>query len=437
MATKPTSEKLIKKFFEHDPLDAAHTLETMDEEEAIAILRNLPAHLAVEAFEFIELRFAAELVMKLPQKQLKQLLVDLEVSRTADLFLRLDEEDKELFIGYLSPTKKRQVQEHLIYPESSAGRIMSPDFLAFYQGIKVKEGIQRLRSLMKKGERIDYVYVVDSENKLVGVLIMRDLLLSNPDTPLGKVMHKQVFSVNAFMDREDVAHQVAQKRFLAVPVVDRESRILGTIKTNELLTHTEEEATEDIQKMFGAGGDERVFSPMSFTISKRLPWLHVNLATAFLAAFVISFFEDIIAKVTLLAVFLPVVAGQGGNSGAQSLAVVMRGLVTKEIQPNLARRVVRKEAVTGLFNGLILGVVTGAVAWLWGGNPYLGLVIGIAMVINMLLAGLAGAAIPLTMKALGLDPAQSSSIILTTITDVVGFLAFLSLAVLFQNHLIV
>jgi len=436
MATKPTSEKLIKKFFEHDPLDAAHTLETMDEEEAIAILRNLPAHLAVEAFQFIELRFAAELVMKFPQKQLKQLLEELEVSRTADLFLRLDEEDKEMFIGYLSPTKKRQVQEHLIYPESSAGRIMSPDFLAFYQGIKVKEGIQRLRSLMKKGERIDYVYVVDSENKLVGVLIMRDLLLSNPDTPLGKVMHKQVFSVNAFMDREDVAHQVAQKRFLAVPVVDREARILGTIKTNELLTHTEEEATEDIQKMFGAGGDERVFSPMSFTISKRLPWLHVNLATAFLAAFVISFFEDIIAKVTLLAVFLPVVAGQGGNSGAQSLAVVMRGLVTKEIQPNLARRVIKKEAVTGLLNGLILGVVTGGVAWLWGGNPYLGLVIGIAMVINMLLAGLAGAAIPLSMKALGLDPAQSSSIILTTITDVVGFLAYLSLAVLFQSHLI-
>lgn len=430
------TNNMIKKFFEHDPLDAAHTLETMEEKEAVSILKGLPIPLAVNAFQFMEPRFGAGLIMHLTEKQVTAILEDLDVSRTAELFLRLEEEEKESFLGMLTPTKKRQVQEHLIYPENSAGRIMSPDFLAFYEGIKVKEAVQRLRSIIQKGERVDYVYVVSSENKLVGVLIMRDLLLSNPDTPLSKIMHKQVFTVNAFMDREEIAHKVAQKPFLAMPVVDRENRILGTIKTNELLTHTEEEATEDIQKMFGAGGDERVFSPLSFTISKRLPWLHVNLATAFLAAFVISFFEDIIAKVTLLAVFLPVVAGQGGNSGAQSLAVVMRGLVTKEIQPSLAMRVIRKESFTGLLNGLILGIVTGLVAWLWEGNAYLGVVIGIAMVVNMVLAGFAGAAIPIGMKAIGLDPAQSSSIVLTTITDVVGFFAFLSLAVLFQSHLL-
>lgn len=436
MSAKFSSSNLIKKFFEHDPLDAAHSLETMEEEEVISILKSLPLHLAVDAFQFMEFRFSSKLIMHLPEKQIKEILEKLEVNRVAELFVRLEEGEKEIFLGHLKSGKKRQIQEHLIYPGDSAGRIMSPDLLAFYQGIKVKEAIQRLRTLIKRGEKIDYVYVIDSDNKLVGVLIMRDLLLANPDTPLVQVMHKKVFSVNAFMDREEVVHQVAQKRFLAVPVVDRESRILGTIKTNELLTHTEEEATEDIQKMFGAGGDERVFSPMSFTISKRLPWLHVNLATAFLAAFVISFFEDIIAKVTLLAVFLPVVAGQGGNSGAQSLAVVMRGLVTHEIQPSLAGRVIRKESVIGLLNGLILGLVTGAVAWMWGGNPYLGVVIGVAMVINMVLAGLSGAAIPLGMKAIGLDPAQSSSIILTTITDVVGFLAFLSLAVVFQDQLL-
>ncbi len=433
---KIPSDNLIKKFFEHDPLDAAHSLETLDEQEVVSILKKLPVHLAVEAFQFMELRFASGLIMELPEKLLKEVLEKIEVSRVAELFLRLDEEEKELFLSFLTRTKKRQIQEHLIYPENSAGRIMSPEFLAFYEGMKVKEAIQRLRSIMQRGERIDYVYVVNSENKLVGVLIMRDLLLTNPDTLLMKIMHKEVFSVNAFMDREEIAHLVAQKRYLAVPVVDREDRILGTIKTNELLTHSEEEATEDIQKMFGAGGDERVFSPVSFTMSKRLPWLHVNLATAFLAAFVISFFEDIIAQVTLLAVFLPVVAGQGGNSGAQSLAVVMRGLVTHEIKPSLASRVIRKESIAGLFNGIILAVVTGLIAWFWGHNPYLGLVIGIAMVINMVLAGLAGAAIPLGMKALGLDPAQSSSIILTTITDIVGFFAFLSLAVLFQSHLV-
>lgn len=436
MAAKIPSENLIKKFFEHDPLDAAHSLETLDEADVISILKKLPVHLSVEAFQFMELRFASGLIMELPEKQIKEILDKIDVSRAAELFLRLEEEEKEVFLSYLAPTRKRQIQEHLIYPENSAGRIMSPEFLAFYEGLKVKEAIHRLRAIMQRGERIDYVYVVDSENKLVGVLIMRDLLLANQETPLVNIMHKEVFSINAFMDREEIAHLVAQKRYLAVPVIDREQRILGTIKTNELLTHSEEEATEDIQKMFGAGGDERVFSPLSFTMSKRLPWLHVNLATAFLAAFVISFFEDIIAQVTMLAVFLPVVAGQGGNSGAQSLAVVMRGLVTHEIKPSLAGRVIRKESIAGLLNGLILGILCGAIAWLWGGNPYFGVVIGIAMVVNMLLAGLAGAAIPLGMKALGLDPAQSSSIILTTITDVVGFFAFLSLAVAFQQHLI-
>lgn len=436
MARRAPSFNLIKRFFEKDPLDAAHSLEVMDEGEALTILKTLPVPLTVDAFQFMELRFAAGLLMKLPPEILGDVLEKIEVSRAADLFLRLPEDQKENFLARLSPHKKKQIQEHLIYPENSAGRIMSPEFLAFYEGIKVKEAVQRLRHLVQRKERVDYVYVVDAENRLVGVLIMRDLLLATPDAELGSVMHRDVFSVNAFMDREELAHLVVQKRFLAVPVVDQDVRILGTIKTNELLSHTEAEATEDIQKMFGAGGDERVFSPLWFTLSRRLPWLHVNLATAFLAAFVISFFEDIIAQVTLLAVFLPVVAGQGGNSGAQSLAVVMRGLVTREIRPRLAWRVILKESVAGALNGAVIGLVTALVAWGWGGNPFLGVVIGLAMVINMICAGLSGAAIPIGMKALGFDPAQSSNIILTTVTDVVGFLSFLGLAVVFRSYLV-
>jgi magnesium transporter len=188
--------------------------------------------------------------------------------------------------------------------------------------------------------------------------------------------------------------------------------------------------------MFGAGGDERVSSTIWFSIKKRLPWLHVNLATAFLAAAVVAAFEGIIAKLTVLAVFLPVVAGQGGNVGAQSLAVVMRGIVMREIRRDKKFRLVLKEGILGAVNGAVIGAVTALIAWMWNGNPYLGLVIGLGMLVNLISAGLSGSSIPLIMKKIGIDPAQSSSIILTTVTDVVGFLAFLLFAVIFQGYLL-
>jgi magnesium transporter len=217
--------------------------------------------------------------------------------------------------------------------------------------------------------------------------------------------------------------------------VDAEGRLLGVVKSDSLLQQAQEEATEDLQRMFGAGGDERPFSPVGFSVRKRLPWLHVNLATAFLAAAVVGLFEGVIARVTVLAVLLPIVAGQGGNAGAQSLAVVMRGLVMREIPPGRVAALLRKETLVGLGNSLVVGVVAAAACWLWQGSPVLGLVIGLAMIGTLVIASFAGAAIPLLMRSLGLDPAQSSNIVLTTVTDVMGFLTFLGLAALFERAL--
>jgi magnesium transporter len=249
-------------------------------------------------------------------------------------------------------------------------------------------------------------------------------------------MRQDLFTLHCFMDREEAAAQLAKRRYFAAPVVDHDGRILGIIKAEQLIQGVQEEVTEDLQRMFGAGGDERAFSPVSYSLKKRLPWLHVNLATAFLAAAVVALFEGIIAKITVLAVFLPVVAGQGGNAGAQSLAIVMRGLVMREIPKDKVKRLVLKEAWVGTITGAVTGIVTALVAWAWHGNPWLGLVIGLAMIVNLAAAGLSGAAIPVLMKAVGLDPAQCSSIILTTVTDVVGFFAFLGFAVVFQSHLV-
>jgi magnesium transporter len=276
---------------------------------------------------------------------------------------------------------------------------------------------------------------VDEQDHLIGVMNMRDLLLAAPDRTLESVMRTEVFAFHCFTDREEAAMEFSKRRYFAAPVVDSDQRILGIIKAEQLIQGAQEELVEDLQRMVGAGGDERTSSPVSYSLRKRLPWLHVNLITAFMAAGVVAMFEDIIAKLTVLAVFLPVVAGQGGNAGAQSLAVVMRGLVMREIPRARIKGLVLKETWMGALSGTITGTVTALVAWAWNGNPWLGLVIGLAMIVNLLAAGFSGAFIPIAMKAVGLDPAQCSSIILTTVTDVVGFFAFLGFAVVFQSRL--
>ena len=313
---------------------------------------------------------------------------------------------------------------------------MTTSMLSFHEDLQVRDAINKIRILAQRQYPASYAYVVDNINRLVGVINMRDLMLASPEASLAKVMRREVFSVNCFMDREQMADELAKRKFFAAPVVDEDGRLLGIVKAEKLIQGIQEEATEDLQKMFGAGGDERAFSPVSFSLKKRLPWLHINLVTAFAAGAVVSMFEGIIAKITVLAVYLPIVAGQGGNAGAQSLAVVMRAIVMREIRPGESWKLVLKEGFVGIVNGLVIGTVTALVAWLWQGNMMLGVVVALAMMVNLLAAGISGAAIPLVMKSLGFDPAQSSNIVLTTVTDIVGFLSFLGFAVLFQRYLI-
>jgi magnesium transporter len=427
---------IVKKHFETDPVAAARNLEALEEEEAADTLSSVPPSLAAQVVLRMNDEAVARIIDKLPAEVFRAVAEKMEARQAATVVLRLPAELRPRLLDALDDKRKREIQDLLTYPEDSAGRAMSTKFLALRSDLKVKEAIQKIRHSVQKGDPASYLYVVDAENKLAGIMNMRDMIVAGPESTLQEAMRKDVFSVNAFEDREKVAHVLSDRRLFALPVVDNDRRLLGVVKADELIGDVQEEGTEDILKMFGAGGDERAFSPVSFSLRKRLPWLYVNLATAFLAAAVVSMFESIIAKITILAVYLPVVAGQGGNAGAQSLAVVMRALVMREIRPHAARRLILKETWVGIINGLVIGLVTGVVAWIWQGNQYLGVVIGLAMIANLAVAGLSGAAIPITMKAIGIDPAQSSSIILTTITDVVGFFSFLGFAVLFQDYLV-
>ena len=427
---------LIEKLFDHDLAAAAHILEGMGEEEAADVLRSLPPRLAVRVVKHLQISYAAALLKSADDVFLHEITSQLDPRLAAAILMHLPADARERVTEHFSGQLKGQIREMLEYPEDSVGRLMTTDFLRFHKGESAQEAIEKIRTLAKRRFPLSYAYVVDDEDRLIGVLNMRDLMLAAPDQPIEAISRKEVFSLHCFLDRQEAATELAKRRFFASPVVDSENHILGIVKAERLLQGVQEEATADIQRMFGAGGDERVFSAISFSLKKRLPWLHVNLATAFLAAFVVAMFEGVIAKITILAVFLPVVAGQGGNAGAQSLAVVMRGIVMREIPKGKVLQLIFKEGKLGAINGIVIGVVTAIVAWVWYENPYLGLVIGLGMLLNLVCAGLSGASIPLLMKRIGIDPAQSSSIILTTVTDVIGFLAFLGFAVLFQSHLI-
>ena len=436
MKKKEAAIEIVKKFIQTDPVKAAQALEHLAPADGAQVVMDLPAPVAAQALEHLAPLTAAQLLERTPKECAAAVMLRVSKFHAADVFRRFSPEFSKAVIPLLAHDFSKDIAEILAYPADSAGRMMHTDFLAFRRDTKVREVIAKLRQLAKKQLPATYCYVVDEENTLIGVLNMRDLLLGAPDAPAEEVMIKEVATVSPFADREELVTMFAKKHFLAVPVVNETGRIIGIVNTKNIIASTEEEATEDLQILFGASPEERVYSPASFKIAKRLPWLHINLATVFLAGLVVALFEGLIARVAVLAVFLPVIAGQGGNAGTQTLAVVLRGMIMREIKPGTGGRLVLTELWVGAANGLVTGAVTAAAAWLWKGSPWLGLIAGLSMVITLVAAGLSGALIPLAMKRLGFDPAHSSGIILTTVTDVVGFFSFLGLAWLLQGRLL-
>jgi len=427
----------VQKFFEYDPLTATHALETMDEDEAVQIINALPVSVCVKIFHKLQVEQAADYLESMPTEKFIQIVEKMEPNRGALIFMNIADDIRKTMMAHLTDKVKQEIADILTYPKGSLGTIMTTKYVAFNQGIKIKDAVSKIRERAhSKAPPASYLYVTDDDNHLVGVINMRDLIIGEEDKTLQSIMIRDIFCLNAFTDREEAANELSSRKYFAAPVVDNEKHLLGIVKADQLIGQAQEEASADVQKMFGVSADERVFSTIKFSLRKRLPWLYINLGTAFMAGSVVALFEGVIAKITVLAVFLPVVAGQGGNAGSQSLAVVMRGLVMREISPRETWKLILKEGKLGLINGVVIGLVTALIAWVWKGNPYLGLVIGLAMIVNLVAAGLSGATIPLALKTFGIDPAQSSAIVLTTVTDIIGFFAFLGFAVIFQSYLI-
>jgi magnesium transporter len=319
------------------------------------------------------------------------------------------------------------------YPAESVGSLMDPRVFALPEDLTVEETMTQIRTRAPKD--IHDLYVIDRKQMLVGKLSVRDLLLVEPMERLQSVMHRDLPSIHPLESREQIVELFSERHLFTIPVVDLDNRLLGVIRNEDIVKASQEEAMADLQTMVGANKDERALSPVWFSVRKRLPWLQINLVTAFLAALVVGLFESTIAKFTALAVLLPIVAGQSGNTGAQSLAVVIRGLALRDIRPSEWAQVSGKEVYVAFLNSLAISATACLGVALWSRSFGLTLVIGISMIVSMVIAGLSGAIIPIALKAMRQDPAQSSSIVLTTVTDVVGFFSFLGLATIFSGFL--
>ncbi|MDO8891095.1 MAG: magnesium transporter [Sulfurimicrobium sp.] len=428
--TEAAVAALNLRFLLDYPREAARRIEAMPAQEVSAMLASQPVHAVVPVWQSLASDVEQAVFNALPEQRAAELLAELEPARSAALLNRLDEIERERYKLLLSTPVLAEIRTLMQYPADSAGQFMDPRVPAFHGELTAHEALARLRLTKWRGLR--ELYLVDDDGRLDGRVDIQDLALADPDEILAKIALKIVDAVQDTAPREDVVEKMQQDAITDLPVIDFDGRLVGVIRQAKLASAVQQETTLDIQTMVGASRDERALSSAIFAVSKRLPWLQINLLTAFLAASVVGLFESTIAKYSALAVLLPVVAGQSGNAGAQALAVTMRGLVLREISLRHWPKVVFKEVSVGMLNGLAVAATTALGVYIWSRSWGLVLVISSAMVISMVAAGFAGALVPIMLQRFGQDPAQSSSIILTTVTDVVGFFSFLGIATLFS-----
>ena len=415
------------------PREAARRIETMPAREVSAMLADQPLHAVIPVWHSLATDVEQAVFTGLPEQRAVELLAELEPARSAALLNRLDGDERMRYEELLDPQVAAEIRTLMQYPPDSAGQLMDPRVLAFRGELTAQEALVRLRQAKRRGLR--ELYLVDDDGRLAGRVDIQDLALADPDETLARIANKIADVVKDTDPREDVVEKMQHDAMTDLPVIDFDGRLVGFIRQSKLATAVQQETTLDVQTMVGASRDERALSPATFAVAKRLPWLQINLLTAFLAASVVGLFEGTIAKFTALAVLLPVVAGQSGNAGAQALAVTMRGLVLREISLRHWPMVVLKEVNVGLMNGFAVAATTALGVYIWSRSFGLVMVIAAAMVISMVAAGFAGALVPIMLQRFGQDPAQSSSIILTTVTDVVGFFSFLGIATLFASML--
>jgi magnesium transporter len=447
MAIKPVKIRLLRRLLQagsdQQVINAIEKIHAADLSLIFAELAENEMKRLIDCL--FQLKKAAKVFSEIPEYLLPEILDDVEADKLADIISRAESDDAAYLMSKipeprwpdildkLKPDRRATVEKLLMYPKDTAGAAMSLDFFSVPVESTVEDTIFKLREYPGK-DSILYIYVLEAK-RLVGVVPLRSLVLSPAETSVKSLMSTNVVTISAAADQEKAAEMVGQYNLLALPVVNDNGEMLGVISVDDVVDIFRDEATEDIYHIAGLSGEDRAFTPVRTKVRRRLPWMLINLCTAFLASAVVSLFEGTIAKFALLAAYMPIVAGMGGNSGTQSLVVITRSIALGELELAKAYSAVLREVGNGFVVGIATGFVTGLVMYAINGNPWLGLIIFLAMTANMVVAGLAGALVPIALKSLKLDPAVASGVVVTTATDVTGFFVFLGLAAVFIDKI--
>ena len=414
---------------ETDPFDSADTLEEFDPSEAGKLITSLPIETSVKIFESLRPRAIIEIVEILKDSYVEEIFKQMDTEDVVDVFERSTEDETEEILEILDKSTKLNINKRLAYPENSVGRQMSEEVAKISTGLKVKDALKELKALHDNVEDLIYVYSVDNEGKLTGVISFREIVFADENELIKNVMIQNPISVNPSSDQEEAAILIKQYELLALPVVDKSNKLIGQTTVNTALDVIQTEIAEDFSQSFGAGAEETIFTPIQKSIRLRLPWIAINMGLAFIVSLLISQFEETIASDILLAALMPVVALVGGNSGAQSLAIVIRALARNDVSDARVFEVIGKQTFIGIINGLFVGVLSFLILSFIGLNDY-SLALSIAVFGNIFIGNLFGSSIPLMLKKIGFDPALASNIFLTLITDIAGFAGFLGIALL-------
>lgn len=431
--TAAVAATLNRYFLLNFPAEAARQIESFAVAAILPSLSEQPAEVLAPVWSKLVPLVAATITRQLPAPLARRLLTDIPPGDAVRILFQLPHGQRAELLENLSAATRNELSDLMAYPEDSAGRLMDTRIPSYRGTMSVSDALDSLRQAKMKTARS--LYLVDADGRICARVLLQDLALAEPNSLLEELAKPVRATVQATASREEVLDTFAKYILLDLPVVDLNGVLLGVIINNSLVQAVQEETSADIQTMVGVSREERALSGALFAVKKRMPWLQINLLTAFMAAAVVGLFENTIAQVTALAILLPVVAGQSGNSGAQALAVTMRGLALREITVRHWFAVMFKEVRVGFLNGLAIALTCGAGVYVWSGSWGLVAVICIAMVVAMVAAGFAGAVVPIALVRMGQDPAQSSSIILTTVTDVTGFFAFLGIATLMMEFL--
>ncbi len=416
------------------PADAADILMALNESQRLALVDRLEPERVAAVFSHLDSEDAADLVIMLDPTTAAATLDESEPDVAADVLGELSPEMAAVVLERME--EGQRVAPLLLQPAESAGGVMTPEVLVLDVDQTVEETLTYLRAAQPPSGLILYLFVVDSEKRLLGLVSLQDIVVAPLDAKLETIMDRDVISVRAGTDQEEAARLIRHYDLMGLPVVDEEKHLLGTITFDDAADVLDEEATEDIFRQAGMSSEEQLRGPFMETVRRRTPWLLLNLFTAFLSAYVVHYFAPTIGQLTALAVFMPVIAGHGGNTGTQVVTLVIRSLSLGELRPRDTENVLVREVAFGLAHGLVAGAISAAIAFLLIGNPWLGLVVAAAMMGNVLLAVIIGALLPMLLRAVHLDPALMSSIFLTTITDVGGFIMLLGLGAAMMPRLL-